>query len=354
MFEEDRLRDAALRGLDDAKKHREAGDEPARLAALEAAVTAASALADGPLLAASCWRLAKARFDGGDDTRLLEALRPLLAHDVEERSVWGIKQKVGPFDHYVAGLRALPAISRRHWDAVGYADGALGDFWRHYIAWYEEREDPFLAAWGHVHLAWEAACRGELDDVRAMALKYARLSPNGFGQGEHRHPRAVDGPTSVWWVQMDLHRTWLRVATWTGAERSAWEARELLEDAAEDAELDRTTDFWFLDAVQQAAHRFGWTDVPEAQRAAYAAHLPTLPEFHRARADAHLARVGGADPLPALTRAWSLAPTLPGPEWIVDVARQAAEVEPSWAERGAQEAARTGVFWSAKASSPAS
>lgn len=352
---EEQLRAQITAALHDAKDARVRQDLGAREAALVQAREGAARLGDAALLGVACWRLAKLRYDAGEAEGLIDALAPLVQLKVEERGVWGVKQQVGPFDHYEAGLRALPAIARRHWDHLGYAHPIVEQLWLAYSEAQRQRQDPFLAAWGDVQRSWQLACTGRLDELVALTLTYARLTPARFGPGPHRHPRADDAASSVHWVQVDLARTLLCAATWLHDEPRAWEAMELLEDAAEDAGLERSVDFWFLDAVLRSAGRFARTEIVERYLPAYEAVLASEPielaPAHRARGQAWLAFLRRQRATAQEHASLALDLTRhhrAGPEWVVETALLGAIAAPP--ERAValravarEEALRTGV-----------
>ncbi|MCB9680959.1 MAG: hypothetical protein H6733_05755 [Alphaproteobacteria bacterium] len=350
---EERIKQA----LEDARRAREAGDADARLRHLSGALDDALGLADPAVVANVAWRLAKARFDHGQHATTLDALEPLLATTWRERNLWGVREVVGPFDHYPKGLAALPALTRRVWDHEGYRHAALPPLWEAWIAAWQARGDAFSAAWGQVTFAWQQAATGAVDAVRDVTHRIGRLGPKDFADAPTHHPRADTAEGSAAWLQLDAARTLLRAATWAGRERVAWEASELLEDAAEDVALDRRADFWFLDALLQAAARFGWSDPVTRYGDALAAFAdadpasrrhPPLAEAHRARARAWRAAIDGRSEACALfaDAARALHADHAGPEWVVQAWLDAAGqpgAPPDALSRARAEAARTGV-----------
>jgi hypothetical protein len=362
---EDHLRERITSALHEAKDARVRHDQGARETWLEQAWADARTLGDASLLSATCWRLAKARYDRGAAEGLIEALAPMVQPDIHEIGEWGVKQAVGPFDHYEPGLRALAPLCRRHWDHLGYASEVVDKLWLAYSEAQRKREDPFLAAWGDVQRSWQLACAGRSDELAAMVATYARLSPGRFGTGPHRHPRAEDVPTSIYWVQLDLARTLLHAATWAHDERRTWEAMELVEDAAEDCGLDRHTDFWFLDTMLHAAGRFGRAEVVERYLPAYRNVLegssPELPAVHRLRGQAwlaFLARQRSTAQERAIQALDQARHHRAGPEWVVECALLAAiasDAGQSIALRAVarEEAARTSVVMHDLAGLPA-
>lgn len=336
---EDDLRARVQFGFEAARAARERSDTTARLAALDDAHAAALALRDVSLLSTAAWRLAKARYDGGLNDQLIEPLAPLVSERWRARSLWGTREVVGPFDHYEQGLAALAPLSRRHHDHVGYGGDVLPALWDAWVAVRERREEPVLVAWGQVQRAWWMACTGRLDSLFELVHRYTVLPPSAFAHDRHRHARAPDPPGSLPWVQLDLARTLLHAATWAGVDKLAAEALDHLEDAAEDAELDRHGDFWFLDAILRASERFGWGSEP-TYASAYA-HLTAqgdVPEVHRLRGAALLARARGGGRDETVTAALACARVHAGPEWVVEAWREAGELD-----KARETAARFGV-----------
>lgn len=301
-LDEQRLEAAAAtqHHLDEATRARHAGDLPGAIAALERAADLADRSERPSLRSAVRWRLAKARYDHGDATGLLPAVLPLLDQD--------------PFAGGARTLRAVDPVLRRHWDHVGYGEPAAIELLAAARRAHAEAGDPFLSARADVHAAWQLACTGDLEALADLVHRWSRLSPRQFGPGPHRHPSAPDTPSSVHWVVIDLARTWLRAATWARAEGAAWRARELLEDAAEDAGLRRQTDPWFLDAIARAGLAFDDAEALvylPAWRAALDAVQGPRGDHHRA-----LARAWASDDPAAFAEAAELAERHHlGPEW---------------------------------------
>ncbi|MCB9665497.1 MAG: hypothetical protein H6732_15400 [Alphaproteobacteria bacterium] len=340
---DDVLRDEVRALLEGARHARADGDDDGRCRVLEEAVAGAVRLGEPALLQAACWRLAKARHDQGRHDALLDALAPLLA-PLHERSVWGTRRTVGPFDHYAAGLDALVPVVRAHQDALGYRDPRVEQLWTAWEAAQEERPDAVLRAWGRTQRAWAWACTGQLAPLTELVQRHARLHPRDLDGARSRHPRARGAEDSLGWIQLDGARTLLRAATWAGDEALAWQAQELLEDAAEEVGLDRHADGFWLDALLRAAERFGWEVPRTAYGPAYAALAASggLPGAHALRAAAWLARDRGEDGVPlAAAAAEALAAARAGPEWVVE----------AWHEAGRPDEARRvaevhGVAWS--------
>lgn len=325
---DDARREAIQHAFAQAKAAREAKDAAAREASLVAAQEHAIALRDPGFLATACFRLAKARFDDGEGD-VIEALAPLVASRLHERSMWGTRVDVNPFDRYEAGLRALEPLTRRHWDHRGYAARreTVDALWAHWRAAWEAREDRFLVAWGDVVAAWAHAARGEVEALRALVMRHARHRPAAFAGSRHRHAEDTDGTRSVLLVQRDLARTWLRGATWAGDAQAAWQARELLEDALADLDQPRHASPWDLEALVDALDTFeGGAD--EADRRMLGRLAEGLPEAHRLRMQA--TATGAVDGYRRSAEA-ALA-SLAGPEWAVWALRrgQVPAGEPVW------------------------
>lgn len=276
----------------------------------EAAREAQALPSDHPLRQITAWRLAKAEHDLGTPHGALEALRPILDQD-------------DPFEHYRAGLQAADPLTRRFWDAEGYGEPLILKLWEAASRVWRRDGDPYLAAVGDLQRAWQFACRGERGALHQLVRRYGDLTPRTFGEGPRRHPRALDAPTSVFHVQLDLARTALWCACWTRDERLAWEAGELAEDAAEGAGLDRTKDVWFLDPTVRAALTFGVRPPPEHVEA-WIEGLERLSEprrsVHLGLAEGVRARAAG-DPSAAdrfLDAARAAEGAAIGPEWLAD------------------------------------
>lgn len=307
--------------LEAARTARLDGDATARLAALEDALAAAVELGESERLATLCWRLAKARSDEGRVDALIDALEPLLSGDLRARGVWGVNQAVGPFDLYPQAVRAWPGIARTVQDHLGYADARLDALWAAWLAAVDERGDPFHHRWGQVQRAWAWTCTGRHADVAALAERLTRTRPDALRGATTAHPRAISPEQSLGWLQLDVHRTLLRGATWAGDAAAARLAHEELEDLAELLSLDRSRDPWWLDAVVRAAHRFGWEDVVRHHGRAHAATArhPDLTTAFQARVDAFVAGTPDA----AAQAAVALAEAHAGPEWVVEALRAA-------------------------------
>lgn len=280
---------------------------------------------DHPLRQVTAWRLAKAEHDHGAPRAALEALRPILGQD-------------DPFEHYRAGLQAADPLTRRFWDAEGYGEPLILTLWEACSRAWRRDGDPYLAAVGDLQRAWQLACRGERDALRQLVRRYGDLTPRTFGEGPRRHPRALDAPTSVFHVQLDLARTVLWSACWTRDERLAWEAGELAEDAAEGAGLERTEDVWFLDPTVRAALTFGRA-APPGHEEAWIAGLDGLAEprrtVHLGLAEGVRARAAGDPSAPArfLEAARAAEGAAIGPEWLADALVEAWRDRPEEALR---------------------
>lgn len=296
----------------------------------EAAREALELPSDHPLRQVTAWRLAKAEYDHGTPQAMIEALRPILDQD-------------DPFEHYRAGLRAADPVTRHYWDHVGYGEPLILELWEAASRAWRRDGDPYLAAVGDLQRAWQFACRGEREALRDLVQHYGNLTPDTFGEGPHRHPRAPDAPTSVFHVQLDLARTALWSACWTRDDRLAWEAGELAEDAAEGAGLERLEEVWYLDPVLRASITFGDTVAPDTQ-AAWLGQLSRLSEprrtVHLGLAHGLLARRAGEQTAKQhfLDAAHAAGQATIGPEWLADALAEAWRTDPeeSLRQRGLQ------------------
>ena len=308
--------------LGDARRCREQHDERGREAYLEAAQRLAVEHAHAELLTISSWRLAKARFDASR-SGIDRALEPLLAHQHEQRGLWGIKHRVTPFTHYPTGLAALARLTSAHRDREGYGSAILDHLWTEAIQLHEAQGEHYLAWRGRQVRAWKHACRGELAPLHELWLASQRLKPRDLRESPHRHPSAPDAPSSVFWIQQDLARTYLRALTWGDAsgslERNAWQVHEALEEAMEDTRTQRSADVWYLEATLHAAWRFGWTTQQPALASSLRQMLDQVPSnSHRLRMTALLQHVGGESSNAAFAESAEYAKTeQPGPEWQV-------------------------------------
>jgi hypothetical protein len=300
--------------LASAREARQAGDLARARDAISDAVTASEALEDPAWMAVSRWRLAKAAYDDGDPLAALDAVSPLL-------------ERGDPFADYPAGTKAVDPISCLAWDTLGYRDRRPEKLWTAWTALHRQQGDPFLAGMGEVRSAWPLACRGELEGLSRLLERWCGMTPRRFGTGPHRHPDAPDAESSVFWIQKDIARTVLRGATWAGAERLAWAASEVLEDAMEDTGTERSTDYWFLECISRAQLHFGWDDIAGyttawIEQAAALTHARA--PFHRALTAGEVAR-SRDDMTSARTHfltATHQASGL-GPEWRADALREA-------------------------------
>lgn len=273
-----------------------------------------------PVLHKVSWRLAKAGHDFDRLDVMLDALDPLLD---EARPALGT-----PFDHVRSARRALSPIARRWWDARGYGDDRIARLWLAWAETYRDEGDPWLEASGHAQRAWHLACAGDQDALDTIIERYLATDPKRFGSGPHRHPRASDTPSSVWWAQLELVRIGLWASAWTGRRRRAQDLLDALEDAAEAAALDRADEPWFLDPACRAALAFGLEDVLAAYAEPWLAALDRLEHpraaFHRALAAGLVAGHRGhpEQAIEALQRAVRLADDGKfGAEWQIDARR---------------------------------
>jgi hypothetical protein len=276
---------------------------------------------DRALLGKVSWRLAKAAYDFGTPEQMLDAVTPLL--EVGEA-----------FAHHKPGRRAMAPISRRWWDTRGYADARVPRLWEACAASYRAEGDPWLEAMAHSQRAWHLACAGEHGALDQLIERYLATDPRHFGTGPHRHPDAPDTRASVWWAQLELVRTGLWAAAWSGRRDRARDLADAFQDAAEGAELDPASDPWFLDPLLRVALAFELDELLAATldpwRHALAASDSDRAPFHLALGEGLVAlRDGDAErALPSLQRAVALTEQRPhGAEWSVDALRHRARAE---------------------------
>lgn len=235
--------------LERARAARRADDGLAALAALRHAAARALETGDPASIQLAGWRRAKGEFDFGTPETLLASLEPIVALPT-------------PFEHYPQGLHAAEPIARRIWDHLGYRSDAVLQLWSAWGAHHRSTGDTYLAAQADLQRAWHMACRGDTDAVQNIAEPWFRLTPARFGRGPTKHPDAEDATLSLYWIQVDLGRTLLRAATWTGRERLARDARDHLEDALAWSSRSLGKAPWCVDAICRAADRFAWSDAP--------------------------------------------------------------------------------------------
>lgn len=264
-FKTDALNASIRAALEAATRCRAAGDQSGCIAALTEAWRGSAALPDAHLLSVSAWRLAKAHHDFGDPYSMLEAVRPLVQTPLTERqNLFVAPVTVSPFTYYPASVGAASRVCRHFTDRAGYADPLIALLYQALSEHHRQAADPYLAARAQVELAWWHACRGEQEQLWAIVERYLKTPPAGFereaGPDAHRHAQAPDISTSLFHIQLDLARTALRCATWTGNVSSAVDALELMEDAAEDI---GHRDLWFLDAACHAGTRFDELSIPD-------------------------------------------------------------------------------------------
>ncbi len=259
--------------LSDARQARGSGDLSACAEALERAGLTALELADDhPLRQVVAWRRSKVAFDRDAPLQALHAIEEVLAGP-------------DPFAHYPNGLNAAEPLAAAVWDAHGYGFDAIDRLWRAYSATHRQRGDPFLAAMGDVQRGWQLACSGQLSALSKLLDAYGALTPKSFGDGPHRHARAEDAPTSVFWIQMDLARITLRAATWSRDRSLAHDALEVYEDALSEAGETRLSVYWFVECAGRAALAFGWSDLSDVVDAWWR----TAPALDHPRAPLHQA-----------------------------------------------------------------
>lgn len=307
--------------LDQAAEARERRSHDRCLGALNEARDLLLDTPERALLGKVSWRLAKAAYDFGTPEQMLDAVTPLL-------------EAGEAFAHHGPGRRAMAPIAKRWWDTRGYADHRVARLWEAWSDSYRAEQDPWMEAMGQAQLAWHLACAGDQTELDAIIERYLAMDPRAFGAGPHRHPDAPDTPSSVWWAQLELLRTGLWAAAWSGRRDRARDLADAIEDAAESAELDRAADPWFLDPLIRVGLAF---DLREILDTWYAPWEATLSASDTPRARFHLAlgrslelrRTG--DHFAAWEAAGgALEHALEqrfGPEWTVDalVARAGAE-----------------------------
>ena len=331
-----------------AREAREQMDGPRCIDALERALAVALERETGPRLTVISWRLSKAHFDFGAAAPTLECLAPLMERTDD------------PFADYPQGLRAVERIVRRYWDEVGYGSPLTMRVLEAARSTWENRSEPVLAARMTVQAAWQHACRGDATRLEQLLTSFDVLRPRDFRDGTHRHPDAPDAPSSVWWLQLDLARTVLRSATWTAHPHLAWRAFQSLEDAAEEAEVDRSSAFWFLEPAVHAGLDHAWREtdayVAPYERALQHLEGPRAP-YHRCLGEGVLAAHRGRNTTAAtaLEQAAHLARKgALGPEWELEALRRLAIVthDPSVNERvcSLAECYAVSAFTSVKAS----
>lgn len=285
-----------------ARSARADDDVGAALAALREAQEVGAALEPThPLVARVAWRRAKAAYDLGATDEMLACLEGVLALEA-------------PFDDHPQGLRAAQPIARRWWDERGYGDPRITRLWEAFRDAWRAGGDPWMAASGETQLAWEWACSGAIEPLRALLVARGGMTPRDFGDGPTKHPRAADAPSSVWFAQMDLARVALRAGVWARDEALAREAHEVYADALAEAELDEDADHWFLETAGRAERTFGWRGDLAERWVVSATRL----DHPRARLHRALAEGVGKGWPAALLEVLDDADAA-GPEWGVDL-----------------------------------
>jgi hypothetical protein len=330
----ERVRTEISAHLEAAQTARGDGRDAERVAHLARAQEAARALGDAVLLQTASWRLAKAHHDRGDTPAVLDAVAVLLDATSERTGGWlRVREAVGPFDHHPQGLRAWPALARRHGDRVGYAHPALRALWDAWIAKQVATGEPVLAAWGQIERAWIDAVQARVDDVAALARAIDRTAPARLAGGTHLHPRATAPDESLGWLRIDAARTWVWAAVWADAPaREVGEARELLLDAWSELHAGVPDDVWVLDALVAAESRVrvpGGHDHRASLRAAV--DRADLDPGHALRIRALL--LAADEPAAAVRDALAAADRCVaaglGPEWSAWALALAARLDPS-------------------------
>lgn len=236
--------------LAEARSARGRGDVAEARAVLDAALPVAATM--GPehsLRQVLAWRASKAAFDLGDTEAALLPLAPLVT-----------SPEVDPFEHYPAGLGACVPLTHAAWSTLGYRRPVVRDLLARCRDAHRRREDPYQAWQIELQRAWDLACGGDLVELDQLLEDVGRLTPASLDGAPTRHPRAIDGPTSVPFLQLDLARTALRAATWARDPERADRAEDVMEGAADDAGIERETDYWFLEPMALARRRLQRAD----------------------------------------------------------------------------------------------
>lgn len=317
-MDEARVEEALTR----ARTARSQADLTAATAALVHAVGLADPLGtDHPLMVKARWRLAKVHHDQGAPDAALTALGPLFEPDDAD-----------PFLGYPQGRDAVGPLATLAWHRLGYADPRIDRLWQRVQAAFDEAGDPVRATQARLQRLWSTACRGARGPLTSELDAFATLDVRRFAEGPSRHPRAPDAIGSVPWLQLDAARTALRAATWSRDPDLADRAEDLFEDAATDADLDRSVEIWFLEPIGLIRRRLdrpdpddyalAWFDL--ADRIDYPRRA-----YHHRVALAEAARVG--DPATLRHRyaeAADVARTEDyGPEWEADARFEAGDPE---------------------------
>ena len=291
----------------------------------DAVAVAAELGLDHPLHTKARWRLAKVHHDRHRPAEALTAIEPLL--EAED-----------PFAGYPHGVEAVGPMAVQAWHRLGYADRRIDRLWHH--AERAHRSDPVRASQARLQRLWASACRGERETIAAELDAFVRLDHRIFLDGPSRHPRAVDAVTSVPWLQLDAARTALRAAIWCRDPIVAELAEDAFEDAATDADLDRSTEIWFLEPISLVRRRLARPDPDDYASAWFAlAGRIDYPRraYHHRVALAEAARASDPDRSAArYAEAASVAREEDhGPEWVVDAlseSGQRAEAQ-EWMDR---------------------
>jgi hypothetical protein len=317
--------DHAHRSLDLATAARQRGDGAACLQHLEQAYQLAEG--DAALVEKVAWRLSKAAFDFGTITQAFDALSPILA---------------APFAYSSGPRSAVPELCTRWWDECGYRDPRPYQLWRATVESWRADGDPWMAAAATSRLAWGYACAGAWSDLDAVVEGTLQLDPRTFGEGPHKHPRAPDTPSSVWWAHIEVLRTALWATAWTPRPARAIDWLDAAADALAGASLPEDGDLWLLDASMRAAIANGLDVAPARQKRwlhQLSDHAGPRGAFHRSigqgvlaaqaeRADeasnhfAHAARIAREHRL--------------GPEWEADALLRRADLGDAQAQEQGQ------------------
>ncbi|MCO4746679.1 MAG: hypothetical protein KC912_17930 [Proteobacteria bacterium] len=306
--------------LGEARKARQAGDLDGAAAALQRAIELARLAKEDKLLNTASWRLADLFRDSDRPEEMLASLDDVVAHGK-------------PFAHLKGGkaFHVANDTIRKYWDFAGYATDRILPLLGAVKAHYEAHSDPYMAALADELSSWQMACRGDLAGMTALIDRYDGMTPSQFGSGSHRHTRASPGNQSVYWVQMEIARTALRMAAWMGDEALGRRAHEMHAVALKKANVSRHEFLNLMEATMVAGLELGWEEVLEECRADYD---KAMRDWSGGREDYHKAvykAVGFAlaGQQSEAADAWRDAATVSdemhyGPEWVGDYLLRAA------------------------------
>ena len=232
---------------------------------------------DHPLRQVVPWRAAKLAHDLDDPETALAVLAPLLLDEAD------------PFEHYPNGLDACVPLAQRMWRHHGYGRPEVRRLLERCSSSHAARGDRYLHHHLQNHLAWDLACAGDLGALATHLKELWNLQPRDLQDGPTRHPRAPDAATSVPWLQLDAARTALRAGTWAGDAELVELAEDAFEEAADDAGLERSAEYWFLEPIAMARLRLQRPDPDEYVGAWFSA----APKLEHPRAGYHRALTRG-------------------------------------------------------------